>query len=87
MDHPSDPGGATNMGITIGTLRAWRGANVTELLRVSDTLFRETAGFGMASTNGARYAEVGCDYVANALGPRNFASNGGSAVIVGSKPG
>lgn len=24
VDHPSDPGGATNMGITIGTLRQWR---------------------------------------------------------------
>jgi len=23
-DHPADPGGATNMGITISTLRAWR---------------------------------------------------------------
>jgi uncharacterized protein (TIGR02594 family) len=25
VDHPSDPGGATNMGITIATLSAWRG--------------------------------------------------------------
>jgi lysozyme family protein len=24
VDHPADPGGATNWGITIGTLRAWR---------------------------------------------------------------
>ena len=24
VDHPKDPGGATNMGITIGTLRQWR---------------------------------------------------------------
>lgn len=30
VDHPSDPGGATNMGITIGTLRAWRGGTVTK---------------------------------------------------------
>lgn len=30
VDHPSDPGGATNMGITIGTLRAWRGRDVTK---------------------------------------------------------
>lgn len=29
VDHPSDPGGCTNMGITIGTLRDWRGADVT----------------------------------------------------------
>lgn len=29
-DHPSDPGGATNMGITIGTLRAYRGKEVTK---------------------------------------------------------
>lgn len=30
VDHPSDPGGATNMGITIGTLKAWRGRQVTK---------------------------------------------------------
>ena len=29
VNHPHDPGKATNMGITIGTLRAWRGAKVT----------------------------------------------------------
>jgi len=28
VDHPSDPGGATNMGITISTLRRWRGRPV-----------------------------------------------------------
>lgn len=26
VDHPKDPGGATNMGITISTLSAWRGS-------------------------------------------------------------
>lgn len=30
VDHPSDPGGATNMGITIGTLSQWRGRKVTK---------------------------------------------------------
>lgn len=30
VDHPSDPGGATNMGITIGTLRDYRGTAVTK---------------------------------------------------------
>lgn len=30
VDHPSDPGGATNMGVTIGTLRDYRGAAVTK---------------------------------------------------------
>lgn len=30
VDHPADPGGATNMGITIGTLRSWRGHDVTK---------------------------------------------------------
>lgn len=30
VDHPRDPGGATNMGITIGTLRDWRGGQVTK---------------------------------------------------------
>ena len=30
VDHPKDPGGATNMGITIGTLSRWRGRPVTK---------------------------------------------------------
>lgn len=30
VDHPSDPGGATNLGITIGTLKAWRGKPVSK---------------------------------------------------------
>ena len=30
VDYPSDPGGATNMGITIGTLSQWRGRKVTK---------------------------------------------------------
>ena len=29
VNHPRDPGKATNMGITIATLRAWRGRPVT----------------------------------------------------------
>jgi lysozyme family protein len=29
-DHPSDPGGATNLGITRAVLEAWRGVAVTE---------------------------------------------------------
>lgn len=29
VNHPRDPGGATNMGITIGTLAEWRGRPVT----------------------------------------------------------
>ncbi len=29
VDDPDDPGGATNMGITIATLGAWRGGNAT----------------------------------------------------------
>ncbi|MBM3606736.1 MAG: hypothetical protein FJX25_19150 [Alphaproteobacteria bacterium] len=37
-DHPSDPGGATMKGITIGTYRAWKGRAVTkaELRAISD---------------------------------------------------
>lgn len=31
VDHPSDPGGATNMGITIYTLAAFRGVNVKDM--------------------------------------------------------
>lgn len=30
VDHPSDPGGATNMGITIGTLSEWLGRPATK---------------------------------------------------------
>jgi lysozyme family protein len=30
VDHPDDPGGATNMGITFETLRAWRGESITK---------------------------------------------------------
>lgn len=30
VDHPSDPGGATNLGITKATLEAWRGRTVTK---------------------------------------------------------
>lgn len=30
VDHPRDPGGATNLGVTIGTLKAWRGRPVTK---------------------------------------------------------
>ncbi|MBN8532463.1 MAG: glycoside hydrolase family 108 protein [Rhizobiales bacterium] len=30
VDHPRDPGGATNLGITIETLRAWRKAPVSK---------------------------------------------------------
>jgi len=41
VDHPSDPGGATNMGITIGTLTDWmaRTATVEDVRRLT----RETA--------------------------------------------
>lgn len=30
VDHPKDPGGATNMGITLRTLSSWRGRTVTK---------------------------------------------------------
>jgi lysozyme family protein len=46
VDHPRDPGGATNMGITIGTLRDWRGGPVTKedvrslTKREAETIYR-----------------------------------------------
>ena len=30
VDHPSDPGGATNMGITFNTLKSWRKRPITK---------------------------------------------------------
>lgn len=30
VDHPKDPGGATNMGITFNVLKAWRGKPITK---------------------------------------------------------
>lgn len=30
VDHPRDPGGATNLGVTFATLRAWRGKPITK---------------------------------------------------------
>lgn len=30
VDHPRDPGGATNLGITFATLRNWRGKTITK---------------------------------------------------------
>lgn len=38
VDHPADPGGATNRGITIGTYAQWKGRKVTkdELRAISD---------------------------------------------------
>jgi len=30
VDHPRDPGGATNMGITFNTLKEWRGTKITK---------------------------------------------------------
>lgn len=30
VDHPADPGGATNLGITLRTLAAWRGGEVSK---------------------------------------------------------
>jgi lysozyme family protein len=30
VDHPADPGGATNLGVTLRTLSAWRGRAVTK---------------------------------------------------------
>jgi lysozyme family protein len=30
VDHPADPGGATNLGITLATLSAWRGKPVSK---------------------------------------------------------
>lgn len=52
VDHPRDPGGATNMGITFETLKEWRGTRITK----TDVrnLTREEA----ASIYRARYWDV-----------------------------
>ena len=46
VNHPRDPGKATNMGITIATLSAWRGTKVTNEdvrnLTQATSLFRPT---------------------------------------------
>lgn len=42
VDHPADPGGATNLGITHRTLAAWRGRPVTK--QDVRTLTRQEAG-------------------------------------------
>ncbi len=41
VDHPRDPGGATNMGVTIGTLSAWLGRRASKA--EVKALSRETA--------------------------------------------
>lgn len=51
VDHPLDPGGATNRGITIGTLRQWRGRPVTradvKALSLEETADIYRAGYWM----------------------------------------
>lgn len=68
VDHPSDPGGATNMGITHKTLAAWRKVSpwwelpkqaVKDLTR-SETMAIYKANFWR--TSGADRLPVGIDY-------------------------
>ncbi|NOX51247.1 MAG: glycoside hydrolase family 108 protein [Gammaproteobacteria bacterium] len=45
VDHPRDPGGATNMGVTRATLAAWRGVKLRDVPKSEvKNLTREEAG-------------------------------------------
>lgn len=64
VDHPSDPGGATNLGITHRTLAAWRGKPVTKqdvrnLTRAEALEIYEAQYW---RTSGADRLPVGIDY-------------------------
>lgn len=55
VDHPKDPGGATNMGITFNTLQRWRGKPITktdvknlkreEVIRIYRAYYADVVGF------------------------------------------
>lgn len=65
-DHPYDPGGATNFGITIATLRDWRGrpvskADVRALGRDEvAAIYRARYWNVTARATGTRYGATNC---------------------------
>lgn len=65
VDHPSDPGGATNMGITHRTLAAWRKAPSVSKQAVKDLTRQEALDIYEAQywrTSGADRLPEGLDY-------------------------
>lgn len=65
-DHPRDPGGATNMGITQRTLSAWRGhpvtkADVRTLGLVEATAIYKKNYWNKTTVQGADYLPAGID--------------------------
>jgi lysozyme family protein len=93
VDHPKDPGGATNLGITIGTLRAWRGGHVTKMdvraLTVNEAgqIYRKKywdAVGGDAIAAGADLAT--CDYAVNSGPGRGRPAYAAAVKAVGRDP-
>jgi len=63
VDNPLDPGGATNMGITLRTLALWRGTAVTKAAVKALTVGEATAIYGAHYWNAAHcaYLPLGLD--------------------------
>ena len=74
VNHPNDPGGATNMGVTLNTYRAWFGKEKTveDLKHISDAEWIRIMKKGYWDKCGADYienqsiAEIFADWVINA---------------------
>lgn len=76
-NNPADPGGATNMGITHGTLGAWRNADVTV-----DDVRRLTVDEAKAIYSANYWTRNRCDQMAPGvdLAVLDFAVNSGGAI-------
>ena len=59
VDDPADPGGATNMGVTLATLREWSDDPSLGANQVQDMSLR-TAGRSTERVTGTRYAPAIC---------------------------
>lgn len=64
VNHPSDPGGATNKGVTIGTFRSYYpGASVSDLRRISTDQIEHIYRTGYWNKVKADDLPIGVDYV------------------------